>query len=138
MVFGSKHIGYQISNATIARNIFLRNGARQTSVDHGEIVFLERNSSGIIEDNLFFAVDPAVESVFYEPITRAATGFVRRNNTIYGQKQVDEMIAPTPGVGGIVYDPDGAAATITLIDGRGIVDGGRGAIRRRPDTRQSQ
>ena len=35
MIFGTKHTGYQISNATISRNIFVRNGATQTSVDHG-------------------------------------------------------------------------------------------------------
>ena len=36
MVFGNEHLGYNISNATIARNTFVRNGAGQTSPDHGE------------------------------------------------------------------------------------------------------
>ena len=118
MVFGNKHLAYNISHATIARNLFVRNGAGQTSSDHGEIALCEPGSTGTIEDNRFFAVDTDPEFVYFE--TRGvgkvlSSGWTVRNNTIRGQKEVAKMIAPTPAVGGIIYDADGAAATVSLV-----------------------
>ena len=38
-----------------------------------------------------------------------------RNNTIFGQAEVRKRIAPTPAVGGIIYDADGMGATVSLV-----------------------
>lgn len=99
MVFGNKHLAYNISRATIARNLFVRNGAGQTSSDHGEIALCEPGSTGAIEDNTFFAVDTDPEFVYYE--TRGPGAVLNsgawsvKNNTIYGHGEVKSMIAPT-------------------------------------------
>lgn len=42
MVFGLSDPSRNISNARITNNIFVRNGAQQTSDDRGEIAFMER------------------------------------------------------------------------------------------------
>ena len=118
MVFGNKHLAYNISNAHIARNLFVRNGAGQTSSDHGEIALCEPGSTGSIVDNTFFAVDTDPEFVYFEtrgPGAVLSSGWTVANNSIHGQGQVKEMIAPTPAVGGIIYDADGAAATVELV-----------------------
>lgn len=46
MVFGLSDPSRNISNASLLRNLFLRNGAQQTSDDHGEIAFMEHGSTG--------------------------------------------------------------------------------------------
>ena len=99
MVFGNKHLAYNISHATIARNLFVRNGAGQTSSDHGEIALCEPGSTGTIEDNTFFAVDTDPEFVYYETrgpgaVLSSGAWYVN-NNTIYGHGEVKNMIAPT-------------------------------------------
>jgi hypothetical protein len=119
MVFGNKHLAYNISAATIARNLFVRNGAGQTSSDHGEIALCEPGSTGTIVDNTFFSVDEDPQFVYYE--TRGVgtvTGggrWILRNNTIYGHAEVKKKIAPTPAVGVIVYDTNGKGANISLV-----------------------
>ena len=99
MFFGNKHLAYNISQATIARNLFVRNGAGQTSSDHGEIALCEPGSSGSIEDNTFFAVDTDPEFVYYEtrgPGAVLSSGaWSVKNNTIHGHGEVKAMIAPT-------------------------------------------
>lgn len=121
MVFGNKHLAYNISHATIARNLFVRNGASQTSSDHGEIALCEPGSTGTIEDNTFFSVDTDPEFVFFETrgqgkvLKDPAHPWTVKNNTIYGQGSVKDMIAPTPAVGGIFYDSDGKAARVKLV-----------------------
>ena len=99
MVFGNKHLSYNISHATLARNLFVRNGAGQTSSDHGEIALCEPGSTGTIEDNTFFAVDTDPEFVYYETNGPGAVlksgGWSVKNNTIHGHGEVKSMIAPT-------------------------------------------
>lgn len=99
MVFGNKHLAYNISRASIARNLFVRNGAGQTSSDHGEIALCEPGSTGSIEDNTFFAVDTDPEFVYYETrgpgVVLSLGAWSVKNNTIYGHGEVKTMIAPT-------------------------------------------
>jgi hypothetical protein len=46
MVFGESDKARNISNASILRNTFVRNGAAQTTDDRGELSFMERGSTG--------------------------------------------------------------------------------------------
>jgi hypothetical protein len=72
-------------------------------------------------DNIFFAVDEDPNWVFYETQgvnSTLADGWTLTNNTVYKcTHQLATMMAPTPAVGAIVYQPDGSAhVTLTPRD----------------------
>ena len=73
----------------------------------GEIALLELGSTGSIRDNTFFAVDTDPAFVYFENHGAGSVlgaGWTLRNNTIYGEEDVEKMISPTPGVRSVVYD----------------------------------
>lgn len=110
MVFGLSDRSRNISNATIARNVFLRNGVQQTSDDHGEISFMEFGSTGNLTDNVFYASNPSPQNVLHE--VRSGTlelGWTVRNNTIYSLAAVATSIADTPQISKVVYTKGGTA-----------------------------
>ena len=137
MVFGLSDASRNVSNATISRNVFARNGAQQTSGDRGEIAFMEMGSSGVVRDNLFFSVaDPAADAaaarafVFHERVRGTLdAGWTLTNNTLRGAggAQVAAHMAPMPQFSIIHYVADTAveaggggggngAATVTVVN----------------------
>ena len=75
-------------------NVFARNGAQQTSGDHGEINFVQPGSTGTVRDNIFFSVqDPAADPaaarafVYQERVPGTLDGgWELANNTIMGAR----------------------------------------------------
>lgn len=110
MVFGESDVTHNISNATIARNLFVRNGAVQTSADHGSLSFMERGSTGTCTDNTFYASDPDESFVFHEQHAGTlAAGWTLANNTVRPVSALPAAIADTPAVKRLVYLPNGTA-----------------------------
>ena len=115
MVFGLSDRSRNISNASISQNIFVRNGAIQTSADHGEIAFMEYGSTGTVNDNLFFASDPDPSFVFNE--RQGGTldlGWTFNNNTIMNLSACRARMADTPAIGELVYLNNGSAQVLVL------------------------
>lgn len=115
MVFGLSDRSRNISNATIARNLFLRNGAQQTSEDHGEIAFMEHGSTGSCRDNVFFASDPDPSFVLHESTNGTLDlGWNLGNNTIRALSELPAAMSDTPQLNKIVYT-DGGSALVTVV-----------------------
>lgn len=116
MVFGLSDPSRNISNATLRRNVFVRNGAEQTSDDHGEVSFMEHGSTGTCSDNVFFASDTAADFVLHE--VRNGTlkcGWDVANNTIYGVGDIPYHIPDTPAMMNIVFAADTGFAHVKLM-----------------------
>jgi hypothetical protein len=116
MAFGLSDKSRNISNASISRNVFVRNGAQQLSDDHGEVSFMERGSTGVCEDNVFFADDTDSSFIFHEPrFARGAValGWKLANNTVHPISSLPSSMAETPAISQIVYTPAGANVTLS-------------------------
>ena len=119
MVFGLSDSSRNISNATISRNVFVRNGAQQTSDDRGEIAFMEHGSTGACTDNVFFASDPEPGFVFHE--ARNGTldfGWTLSNNTIHPISRLADSMADTPQINKVVYDDGTGTGLVTIVSRR--------------------
>ena len=128
MVFGMSDKSRNISNASIVGNVFARNGAQQTSGDHGEINFVQPGSTGTVRDNIFFSVqDPAADPaaarafVYQERVPGTLEGgWELANNTIMGARaDVVARMAPTPQIADIAYSAlpgGGGVATASIVN----------------------
>ena len=88
-------------------DLFVRNGAQQTSDDRDEVAFMEFGSTGTFSDNIFFAADTDQQFVLNE--RRNGTldfGWTTSNNTIHDVADIATQIADTPAVQSIMFDPD--------------------------------
>ena len=99
MVFGLSDKGRNISNATIERNIFMRNGAIQTSDDRGSIVLMEMGSSGKIINNTFFAEVKNESFAVRQRVPGIDQGFEIEDNSVLGVDDISIRVAPTPALG---------------------------------------
>eukprot|EP01047_Picozoa_sp_COSAG01_P007066 COSAG01_NODE_261_length_20040_cov_33.761496_19_plen_249_part_00 len=109
MVFGLSDPSRNISNASLLRNIFMRNGAQQTSDDHGEIAFMEHGSTGVFRDNVFFADDTDASFVYNE--RRAGTldlGWAVANNSVHPVGEIRTLVADTPAIQKVIYEAGAA------------------------------
>jgi hypothetical protein len=115
MVFGLSDPSRNISNASLLRNVFLRNGAQQTSDDRGEIAFMELGSSGVFHDNVFFADDTDQSFVLNErrPGVLELSWDVL-NNTIRPVGDIAKAFAETPAIAKIIFDDTTGAAHVTI------------------------
>ena len=105
--------GRNISNALIAKNIFIRNGAIQTSEDHGEIAFMEYGSTGAVLGNTFFASDTDSSFVFHE--ARKGTldfGWTVSNNTVHNISALKSSVADTPAIQSLVFENGSAEVVV--------------------------
>eukprot|EP01043_Picozoa_sp_COSAG02_P031677 COSAG02_NODE_2079_length_9902_cov_3.742018_6_plen_284_part_00 len=147
MVFGLSDPSRNISNARLLRNLFLRNGAQQTSGDHGEIAFMEHGSTGqfqvppqsltssmvlkckhsshhtvlvlVLQDNIFFADDTDPSFVYNE--RRPGTlelGWTVANNSIRPVGQIQLQVADTPAIQKVIYDGEPTASAHVWIESR--------------------
>lgn len=104
MLFGLSDPSRNISNAHVHDNVFVRNGGMQTSDDHGELVFMEKGSTGVVENNIFFAMDTDPAFVLRPRVNGSTDGFELRNNSIHPVGDIASHIAPTPALAVIGVD----------------------------------
>ena len=114
MVFGLSDSSRNISNSKLLRNVFLRNGAVQTSDDRGEIAFMEHGSTGSFIDNIFYADSTDVAFVFNERTPGTLDFWNVSNNTIHGIDDIPSAFADTPAVRNIMYAEDTGFAHVSL------------------------
>ena len=112
MVFGLSDKSRNISNASILRNVFVRNGAIQTSDDRGEVAFMEVGSTGECSDNIFFASDPS--DVLRQAHNGTAAGFRMHNNSIRGLAALSDAMADTPAIAKLAFSNATGAAQVLL------------------------
>jgi hypothetical protein len=116
MVFGLTDNTRNISNAQILRNVFVGNGAQQTSEDNGEVAFEEYGSTGTCADNIFYSDDPSTDFVFKE--SREGTlkfGWKMENNTIHSIGELHTAMADTPAIESLTYKDGGKGAAHVVI-----------------------
>eukprot|EP00041_Stephanoeca_diplocostata_P020796 m.472764 g.472764 ORF g.472764 m.472764 type:complete len:677 (+) comp21663_c0_seq3:135-2165(+) len=115
MVFGLSDPSRNISNARIAGNIFVRNGAQQMSDDRGEIAFMEHGSTGNFTDNVFFAASTSPAFVMNERVPGTlALGWHVANNTIHGIDAIPKSFTPTPAISTLAYQSNSSTMEIPV------------------------
>lgn len=108
MVFGLSDPSRNISNARIIGNVMLRNGAVQTSDDHGAVVFMEIGSSGTVANNLFYSDNPDPAFVLRERVPGTTAQWQLQNNTIRSIDHLEQAFSPTPAINAVQYADDGS------------------------------